>query len=167
MSTHVHPIHHGHVATAWRHWLVELIVLALAITGFYFGITNFIKGDVDLGLMVLGWFLGPAIIYAFGYLWCLPDTLHEIHLDESRTMHQRWSDFVLLASFIATLVIVGTYFRAIWANYSYVSLPVAVALVIVGCWLLAACAVASEKYLSWNMPDADARTLSGWRPRVR
>ncbi len=167
MSAHVHLMHHGHVGTAWKRWLVELSVLALAVTGFYFGITNWIKGDFQLGLMVLGWFLGPAIIYGFGYLWCLPDALHEIPLDQSRTMRQRWSDFALLASFFATLVIVGAYTRAIWANYSYVSLPFAVALVIASCWLLAAGAVASEKYLSWTMPDADAKTLSGWRARIR
>jgi len=167
MSAHVHLVHHGHAGTTWKRWLVEFSVLVLAIAGFYFGITNWIKNDFQLSLMVLGWFLGPAVIYGFGYLWCLPDALHEIPLDQSRTMRQRWSDFTLLSSFFATIVIVGAYTRAIWVNYSYISVPVAVALVFACCWLLAACAVASEKYLSWTIPDADAKALSGWRDRVR
>jgi len=167
MSAHVHLMHHGHVGGAWKRWLVELSVFVLAAVGFYFGIANWTEGEFEMGLMVFGWFLGPAITYAFGYLWLPPDSLNELPLDQSRSMRQRWSDFVLLATFVAILVIAAAYARAIWRNYSYASVPFAVALVFVSCSLLAACAVASEKYLSWTMPEAIARTIFGWRTQIR
>jgi hypothetical protein len=110
---------------------------------------------------------GTAAIYGFGYLWCMPDVLGGTARDQSRTLRQRWSDFALLSTFLAVVVIVFAYIWTIRENYSYVSLPFALALVMASCWLLAACVVASEKYLSWTLPGGEGKASTGWRAGIR
>lgn len=167
MGAHTHLLHHRHFSNTWRIWLAELGVVILAVLGLYCAISEWLHGDVEGGLIALGWLAGTATIYAFGYLWCLPDVLGGIAPDQSRTLRQRWSDFALLSTFIAILVIAAAYVRVIWVNYSDVRLAFALALVLASCWLLPACVVASEKYLGWTMPCSEGKGGVGWRAGVR
>jgi hypothetical protein len=167
MGTHIQLMHHGHFGTAWRIWLAEVAIVVLGCFGLFFTVSSFLQGEFELGLMALGCLTGSAIIYAFGYLRCLPDVLGGINRDDTRDLKQRWLDFALLTTFIAILVIVCAYIRAIWENRSYISVAGAVALVVACCWVLPACVVASDKYLSWTMANSEIRSSSGWRARVR
>lgn len=63
--------------------------------------------------MTFGWSLGPAAIYFFGYLLCLPEVLRDAAPGEHQTLRQGWTDFNLLSSFIAALVILFAYAWAI------------------------------------------------------
>jgi len=167
MSAHPHLAHHGHFVNARKQWPIELVITLLAGTGLFCFISKWIHGEFFEGLVDLGMLAGPATVYAFGYLWCLPDLLSDVSSDASRTLRQRWSDFSLLSTFIALLVIIASYAWAIVMNYSSVSLPLAVTVVLAVCWALAACMAASEKYLGWSLPAAEARSPSGWRSHVR
>jgi hypothetical protein len=167
MITHTYLLHHKPLRTAWTLWLVELGIAVLAVVGLYYAVSNWMDREFTLGLVALGSLTGTAVIYAFGYLWCMPDVLGGIHREDARSLRQRWFDFALLTTFLAILVIVGAYIRAIWVNHFYISVPGAIALVLGCCWILPACVVASEKYLSWTMPGREIEAVSGWRFRVR
>jgi hypothetical protein len=167
MAAHTHLVHPGHVGYAWKLRLAEIGVVILAGLGLYYAVSDWRRGEIVEGLMAFGPLAGAAIIYAFGYLWCLPDVLGGTAHDQTRTLQQRWSDFALLSVFIALLIIVAAYVRAIWVNFSYVNLVRALAILLACCWLLAASVVASERYLGWTMPRGEGRGSMGWRARVR
>ncbi|MBZ5682126.1 MAG: hypothetical protein LAO24_18685 [Acidobacteriia bacterium] len=167
MSAHTHFIHHGHVGDVWKLWLAEIGIVALAGLGLYFAVFDWLQGGFETGLIALGSLTGMAIVYAFGYLRCLPDVLGGTIHDDPRTLRQRWSDFALLTTFIALPIIVAGYVRAIWMNWSYVDLARALAILLACCWLLSACVVASEKYLGWTMSGGEATRGAGWRAQAR
>jgi hypothetical protein len=167
MGAHTHFLHHGHAGNIGRLWLSEIGVIILAGLGLYYGVSDWRRGEIDQGLIAFGPLAGAAVIYFFGYLWCLPDALGGTAHDQTRTLQQRWSDFALLSVFIALLIIVAAYVRAIWVNFSYVNLARALAILFGCCWILPASVVASEKYLGWTMPSEQSRGSLGWRARVR
>jgi len=167
MDTYIHLVSHGHRGNAWRQWLAGVGIVVLAGFGLYFAISNLRQGEIALGLWVLGALAGTATVYGFGYFWCLPDVLGGTSCDALRTLRQRWSDFALLSTFIALCVIEAAYARAIWANWPYVDLARALAILLACSWLLMACVVASEKYLGWTLPDGQAQRGAGWKRRVR
>ena len=167
MGTHTHSLHHGPVWNVWKVWLAELGVVLLACLGVYYAASLWRQGEIDLGLLALGCSAGVATVYAFGYVWCLPDVLGGMTHDQTRNLRQRWSDFALLSTFIGILVIAGAYVRVIWEYFSDVDLARALAILLACFWLLPACVVASEKYLGWTMPGGEAKEGMGWRVRVR
>ncbi|MBZ5649498.1 MAG: hypothetical protein LAO18_03305 [Acidobacteriia bacterium] len=167
MGTHTHSLHHGPVWNVWKLWLAELGVVLPECLGAYYAASLWRQGEIDLGLLALGCSAGVATVYAFGYLWCLPDVLGGMPHDQTRNLRQRWSDFALLTAFIGILVIAGAYIRVIWEYFSYVDLARALAILLACFWLLPACVVASEKYLGWTMPGGEAKEGMGWRVRVR
>ena len=167
MGTHTHSLHHGPVWNVWKLWLAELGVVLPECLGAYYAASLWRQGEIDLGLLALGCSAGVATVYAFGYLWCLPDVLGGMPHDQTRNLRQRWSDFALLTAFIGILVIAGAYIRVIWEYFSYVDLARALAILLACFWLLPACVVASEKYLGWTTPGGEAKEGMGWRVRVR
>lgn len=171
MSTHIagHVPLAGHeeVAHPWKLWIAAAVIAVLTTCGVYLTITQWRQNGADAGLAMFGAFVGPAVTAAIGYFWCLPEVLGGVSRDEQRTLAQKWSDYSLLSSFIAILVVEGGYFRVIQEVFHDISLPRAIALLAVCPWILAACIVASEEYLSWTMPGTARGNRTGWRPRVR
>ena len=84
MGVHAHFVHHGHIGNGWKQFLAGLVVLILAGFGLYFAISDWRHGQIATGLLALGPFAGLAKVYAFGYLWCLPDVLSGISHDPGR-----------------------------------------------------------------------------------
>jgi hypothetical protein len=158
---------HKNVAHAWKLWIAAAAIAALTIVGVYMTITLWRRDGADGGLLMLGAFVGPAITAAFGYFWCLPETLGGVSRDEQRTLLQKWSDYALLGSFIGILVAEGAYLRVILEVLHDISLPRAIAILAVCPWVLAACVAASKEYLSWAIPGAAGGSRAGWRARVR
>ena len=105
MGTHTHSLHHGPVGNVWKVWLAEIGVVVLACLGVYHAVYLWRQNEIDLGLLALGCSAGVATVYAFGYLWCLPEVLGGMTHDQTRNLRQRWSNFALLSTFIGILVI--------------------------------------------------------------
>jgi hypothetical protein len=161
------PLHHGQLGIAWKQWLAGAGILILTGFGLHYAIPNWLRGDIQSGLLSFGSFVGPAVAYAFAYFWCLPDVLGGTTRIPSKTLLRRWSDFALLATFIALLIINISYIKAIRENFSYLDLGRAVVVILAFAWLLPACVVASEIYLGWTMPRGETRQETGWRALVR
>jgi len=167
MGAHTDLLHHGHIGPPWRQFLAGTGIVILAGLGLYYAISSWHHGEISAGLMALGFFVGTALIYAFGYFRCLPDVLGGVAFDVGRNLRQRWSDFALLSTFIGLLIINAAYIRAIWQNFSYVELTRAVAFLVICSWILPASVVASEMYLGWTMPGVEIPRGRDWRARVR
>lgn len=166
MAGHVPLAGHEKIAHAWKLWIAVAAIGALSFVGFYLAITRW-QESWEYALILFGSFLGPAVAAAFGYFWCLPEVLGGISRDQNRTLLQKWSDFALLCSFFGILVVEAAYLQVIREELHSISLPRALAVLIVGPWVLSACVAASKKYLSWTMPGAESGKKSGWRGRVR
>jgi hypothetical protein len=167
MSTHTHFLHGGHVGSLWKQTIAGVGVAALTVLAIYEAVLRWHNGGVSEGLMMLALFAGPAVTYALAYFWCVPEALGGSSSDSQRTLHQCWVDFGLLGSFFASVVILLSYARTIYMNWSYVSLPRAVCLVFVAAWIIPSCVMASEHYLSQAIPVRVTGVSSGWRALVR
>lgn len=167
MSTHVPLLQQHHLGHVWTQRLAEAILLVLSAIGLFLTVLHLLRHDLEETLLAFGWLFGSAVVYTFGYLWCLPDLLVQSGPEQSRPLRQRWTDFASLSTFLAMLIVVASYARAIWRNQPYVNLPWAIALIVADVWLLAACAVASDRYLSWTMPSGESASISGWRATSR
>ncbi|MGC2196856.1 MAG: hypothetical protein WA628_19435 [Terriglobales bacterium] len=167
MGAHVHLVHDRRVGHLLGPYLAGIGIVILSALGLYNTLSSWLEGHIAAGLLALGFLVGPACVYAFGYFWCMPDVLGGTAHDASRNLLQRWTDFALLSAFIALLVTGAIYVRVIWLNFSYVELARAVAIVLACLWMPAVCVLASEKYLGWTMPTGDMRSRTGWRARVR
>lgn len=166
VAGHVPLSEQGKVVRAWKLWIVAIGIVALTVIGLYLTITRWQK-DTEYALMLFGYFLGPAIAAAVGYFWCLPEVLGGTCRDQGRTLLQKWSDYALLCSFIGILIVEGSYIQVVREVFHDISLPRALAILIVSPWVLIACVVASKEYLSWTMPSAPSGNRTGWRNGVR
>jgi hypothetical protein len=170
MSTHIAghvPLAgHGKVAHAWKRWIAGAAIGGLTFVGFYLAITRW-QESWEFALILFGGLVGPAVAAAFGYFWCLPEVLGGICRDQERTILQKWSDFALLCTFFGILVVEAAYVQVIREVFRDISLPRALAVLIPGPWVLAACVAASKEYLGWTTPSTVSGRRSGWRGRVR
>jgi hypothetical protein len=148
-------------------WLAGAGIAILTGFGLYYAISDWLQGEIALGLISFGSLVGIAVAYAFGYFWCLLEVLGGVSRNQSRTLLAKWSGFAFLATFIGVLTIEILYIRVIWVNLTYVDFGRAVPILLALAWLLPACVVASQKYLGWTIPLGKTTTETGWRARVR
>jgi hypothetical protein len=159
-------VHHREIGVTWKQLLAGLVILVLAGIGLYFAISNWVNDPV-MGLLMLGCLAGPAVVYAFGYFWCLPDLLRSDSHEPTGTLRQRWSDFSLLSTSIALVVIGIAYVWAIRSNWEYVALMRVLMILVAFFLLLPACVVASDSYFNRMGSGRAVQSGTGWRARVR
>lgn len=162
-------------ANRLRRLLVLASIFALAGIGLWAVIgTNELKDHI----LALYLTIGPAAVYWFGYLHCLPDVLGVPVSDKEGTLLRRWSDFArLTAAFAASLWI-------IWSVASLVhsgllaspqgglagilkDLFTRLTVALVPPFLMFAGVAASEQYLACTMTQGNPAGSGGWRAALR
>ncbi|HUJ93556.1 MAG TPA: hypothetical protein VLW46_01175 [Candidatus Bathyarchaeia archaeon] len=167
IAGHVPLAGHEKFASAWKLWIAGVAIAALTVVGLYLTIAQWRRDGALTGLFVLGCFIGPAVAATFGYFWCMPEVLGGMCRDQDRMLLQKWSDYALLSSFIGIVVVEVAYLIVIQSLFHSISIPRAIAILVMCPWMLAACVVASSEYLSWTIPSAAGASRTGWRGRVR
>ena len=153
----------------WRAGLALLAILSLLAVGLRFAYVAWFDhavSDAVFALVCIGFFLGAATTYAFGYFVSLPDILADapLRLD---TLRRRWSDFSLLACAVAVLISSLSYAKVLSEEHGNVVIPIVLLLLVACPWLLSACVVAADHYLGWTLPSSPVARPTAWRSRIR
>src|ERR1700690_1618498 len=167
LAGQTHGVRHGPFHIDWKLWLAGAGIAALSGFGLYHTFDEWVHRQIESGLIVLGSSVGLAVAYGFGYFWCLPEALNNVAHTRNRTLLCRWSDYALLTSFISLVIINIAYIRVIWANFWFISLGLAVPILILCTSLLVTCVAGSERYLGWTMERGETIHETGWRDRIR
>ena len=167
MSAHPHLWHHDHAGTPWMQSIAGTAIVILFSFGLYRAAEQWKDGRIPEGLLSVGTFIGPALVYAFGFFWCLPEVWGTGSPEQRHTLRQRWVDFSLLCVFFALAVIAAVYLWAIYSEYSSIMLVGAFVVIISWTWVLSACVVASAQCLDPAASEAVLPGGAGWRRWAR
>lgn len=167
LAGQTHGMRHGLFHSDWKLWLAGAGIATLSGFGLYYAFDEWAHWQIESGLIVLGSTVGLAVAYGFGYFWCLPEVLDGVAHSRNRTLLCRWSDYALLTSFISLVIINIAYIWVIYANFWFISLGLAVPILIICTCLPVTCVAASERYLGWTMERGETILSTGWPACVR